>query len=102
MSFLLSIRMASISCQGPTLSLNIGTLPVSVLLCPTLATPWTVARQAPLSMGFLRQGYWSGSPFPPAGDLSDPGIETAVLVSAPPALAGGFFNAVPRGKPSRY
>ena len=37
--------------------------------------PWTVARQAPLSMAFSRQEYWSGFPFPPPGDLSDPGIE---------------------------
>ena len=38
-------------------------------------TLWTVARQAPLSMGFLRQEYWRGLPFPPPGDLPDPGIE---------------------------
>ena len=44
--------------------------------CPTLATPWTLARQAPLSMGFSWQGYWSGFPFPSPGDLPDPGIET--------------------------
>ena len=37
------------------------------------ATPWTVAYQAPLSMGFSRQGYWSGLPFPSPGDLPDPG-----------------------------
>ena len=43
--------------------------------CPTLATPWTVARQAPLSMGFSRQEYWSGLPLPSPGDLTDPGIE---------------------------
>ena len=39
------------------------------------ATPWTVAHQAPLSMGFSRQEYWSGLPFPSRGDLPDPGIE---------------------------
>ena len=39
------------------------------------ATPWTVARQAPPSMGFSRQEYWSGLPFPSPGDLPDPGIE---------------------------
>ena len=39
------------------------------------ATPWTVARQAPLSMGFSRQEYWSGLPFPSPGDLSDSGVE---------------------------
>ena len=41
------------------------------------ATPWTVARQAPLSLGFSRQGYWSGLPRPPPGDLPDPGTESA-------------------------
>ena len=41
--------------------------------CPTLATPWTVACQAPLSMGFPRQEYWSGVPFPSPGDLPDQG-----------------------------
>ena len=44
-------------------------------LCPTLVTPWTVARQAPLSMGFPRQEYWSGLPFPSPGDLPDPATE---------------------------
>ena len=44
-------------------------------LCPTLATPWTVARKVPLSMGFSRQEYWSGLPFPSLGDLPDPGIK---------------------------
>ena len=43
--------------------------------CPTLATPWTVVHQAPLSMGFSRQEYWSGLPFPSPGDLPNPGIE---------------------------
>ena len=38
-------------------------------------TPWTVAHQAPLPLGFSRQGYWSGSPYPPPVDLPDPGIE---------------------------
>ena len=44
-------------------------------LCPTLVTPWTATHQAPLSMGFPRQEYWSGLPFPSPGDLLDPGIE---------------------------
>ena len=43
--------------------------------CPTLVTPQTVARQAPLSMGFSRQEYWSGLPFLSPGDLPNPGIE---------------------------
>ena len=51
----------------------------------TLWLPWTVAHQAPLSMGFSRQEYWSGLPCPPPGDLLDPGMEPASLVS--PAVA---------------
>ena len=54
------------------------------------ATPWTAACQAPLSMRFSRQEYWSGLPCPPPGDLPDPGIETPSPTSA--ALAGGFFT----------
>ena len=50
----------------------------------------TVAHQAPLSMGFPRQEYWSGLPCPPPGDLPDPGIEPKHPVS--PALAGEFFK----------
>ena len=53
-------------------------------------TPWTVARQAPLSMGFSRQECWSGLPLPIPGDLPDLGIKTASLAS--PALAGGFIT----------
>ena len=44
--------------------------------CPTLATPWTITCQAPLSMGFSRQEYWNGLPFPFPEDLPDPGIES--------------------------
>ena len=43
--------------------------------CPTLVTPWTIAYQAPLSLGFSRQEYWSRLPFPSPGDLPNPGIE---------------------------
>ena len=53
-------------------------------------TLWSAACQAPLSMGFPRQEYWSGLPCPPPGDLPDPGIEPASLAS--PALASGFFT----------
>ena len=60
-------------------------------------TPWTVAGQAPLSMGFSRHEYWSGLPFHPLGDLPDPGIRPASPVSL--ALASGFFAAEPPGKP---
>ena len=54
------------------------------------ATLWAVARQVLQSLGFSRQEYWSGLPFPPARDLPEPGIKPAALVS--PALAGGFFT----------
>ena len=60
----------------------------------TLATPWTVACQAPLSMGLSRQEYWSGLPFPSPGDLADPGIEPLS-----PPLAGIFFITKLPGKP---
>ena len=55
---------------------------------------WTVAHQAPLSMGFPRQEYWNRLPFSSPGDLPNPGIE---LTS--PALAGRFFTTEPPGKP---
>ena len=59
-------------------------------LCMTLATSWTVAHQAPLSMGFPRQEYWSGLPFPPPRDPSDPRIKPVSPVSL--ALEGKFFT----------
>ena len=61
------------------------------------ATPWTVAHRAPLSMGFSRQEYWRGLPFPPPGDLPDPGIVPVSPVA--PALAGRFFIPEPPWKP---
>ena len=61
----------------------------SLQSCPTLVTLWTVALQAPLSMGFCRQEYYSGLPSPPPGDLPDPGIEPmSHYVSC---IAVGFF-----------
>ena len=54
------------------------------------AIPWTVACQAPLSMRFSRQAYWSGLPYPPQGDLPNPEIESVCFMY--PALAGGFFT----------
>ena len=81
---------------------NEGCVYVCVCVCESLsrvqpfATPWAVAHQAPLSMGFSRQGYWSGLPFPPPGDLPEPEIEPQSLAS--PALAGGIFTAAPPGK----
>ena len=59
-----------------------------------LVTPGTVDCQAPLSMEFFWQEYWSALPFPPSGDLPAPGIEPT-----PPALAGGLFTTVPPWKP---
>ena len=58
------------------------------------ATLWTVAYQAPPSMGFSRQEYWSGLPFPPPGDLPNSGIKPSS-----PALAGRFFTTELTGKP---
>ena len=52
--------------------------------CPALATPWTIASQAPLSIGFPRQEYLSGLQFPSPGDLPNPGIKPTSLIS--PAL----------------
>ena len=58
--------------------------------------PWTIVHKAPLSMELCRQEYWSGLPFPPPGDLPDPGIEP--VSPLPPALAGRFFITDPPGK----
>ena len=62
-------------------------------------TLWTVAHQAPLSMGILQARIWSGLPCLPPGDLLDPGIEPVSPVSF--ALTGGFFTTAPSGKPQR-
>ena len=63
-----------------------------ILLCD----PMDCSHQAPLSMGFCRQEYWSGLPCPPPGDFPNLGIEPVS-----PALAGGFFTTEPPGKPRR-
>ena len=57
-------------------------------------TPWTIAHQAPLSMGFSRQEYWSGVPFPSPGDLPDPGIEPGSL-----ALQADYLPSELQGNP---
>ena len=59
------------------------------------ATPWTIAHQAPLSMGFPRQEYWSGFPFPSPGDLPDPGIKLRS-----PVLQEDSLPSEPPRKPS--
>ena len=64
------------------------------VMSDSLVTPWTVDHQAPLSMGFPRQEYWSGLPFPSPGNLPDPRTEPTS-----PALAGRFFTTEPPGKP---
>ena len=69
---------------------------VRSVMSNSLQSPWTVADQAPLSMGLSRQDYWSRLPFPPPGDLPNPGIELAA--PAAPAWAGGFFTTAPPGK----
>ena len=60
--------------------MNFGGGGLVATLCPNLVTSWTVAYQAPLSMGFSRQEYWSGLPFPSPGYLPNPGIERRSLV----------------------
>ena len=60
-------------------------------------TPWTVAYQAPLSMGFSRQEYWSGLPFPSPGEFPDPGIEPGF-----PALEADALISEPQGKPTKW
>ena len=79
---------------------------VTMLFCAYLlshvglfVTLWTVAPQAPPSMGFSRQECWSGLPFPSPRDLPVPGTEPTSLVS--PALADGFFTTEPCGKPPK-
>ena len=83
--------------------MHLGPIRMCVLCTQSLsrlrvyAPLWTAAHQTPLSMGFSRQEYWSGLPFPSPGGLPDPGIEPASLTSA--ALAGGFFTTWKGGKP---
>ena len=62
--------------------------------CPTFCERWTVAHQAPPSMGFSRQEYWSGLPFPFPGDLPDTGIKPRS-----PTLQADALNSAPPGKP---
>ena len=78
--------------------MNLAYVMLSHFSCVQLfATLWTVACQAPLSVGFCRQEYGRGLPCPPPGDLPNPGIEIVSPMS--PALAGGFFTTRAPGKP---
>ena len=71
---------------------------VKVAVCVQLfVTPWTIARQAPLSMEFSRQEYWCGLPFPFPGNLPNPGIEPRS-----PALQVDSLPSKPPGKPYKY
>ena len=89
-----TFSLAQKVCSEVTCILWSKTLHVCVLshFCHVrlFATRWTVARKAPMSMGFSRQEYWSGLPCPPPGDLPDPGIE--LTSAASPALTAGFFT----------
>ena len=81
--------------QGAFVSWDWKYTHVCMLSCVLVfVTPGTVAHQAPLSMGFPRQDYWSGLPFPSPGDLLNPGIKPVS-----PALAGKFFTTEPPEKP---
>ena len=79
-----------------------GAMGIVCVLNPSVvsnsATPWAVALRVSPSMEFSRQEHWNGLPFPPSGDLPNPGIEPTSLAS--PALAGRFFTSVPPGKPA--
>ena len=68
---------------------------VSPSVVSNSVTPWTVARQAPLSLGFSRKEYWSGLPFPSPGDLPHPGIEPGS-----PSLQVDSLPSEPSGKPT--
>ena len=76
-------------------SLLVAPFTIFQLLC---ATPWTVAHQAPLSMGFSRQEYWSGLPLPPPGDLPDPRLKPTS--NASPALTGSLYLCATWGSPN--
>ena len=79
--------------KGITIKLNVIWLEVKSLSCVQLfVTPWTVAYEAPPSMGFSRQEYWSGVPFPSPGDLSNPGIEP----KSPTLQADALPSELPR------
>ena len=80
----------NVICISNMFSTTLGCVPSCFSHVQLFVTPWTVAHQAPLSIGFSRQEYQSGLPFPPPGDLPNPGIKPRSLIS--PALVGGFFT----------
>ena len=92
------LRVSVLSCSVAKLCPTLGDLisEVKSLSCMVwlFATPWTVDPQAPPSMGFSRQEYWSGFPFPSPGDLPDPGIKLGS-----PELQADSLPSEPPGKP---
>ena len=87
--------MASVEKTVDSAALRLSEAIVKLLSCVRLfATPWTVTCQAPQSMGFSRQKYWSGLPFPSLGDLPDPGIEPRS-----PTLQAEALPSEPPGNP---
>ena len=87
-----NVLSLSITCNFPLKRIKVKVKSLSHVRL--FATPWTVAYQPPLSMGFSRQGYWSGLPFPSPGDLPNPGIEPGS-----PALQADALPFEPPGKP---
>ena len=81
--------------KGDAMNLHLWVCAQSLSCVQPLVTPWTVAHQACLSMGFSMQEYWSRLPFPTPGDLPDPGI-----ITIPPVLAGRFLTTELPRKPS--
>ena len=93
MSFLISSGRNIFIMMQPKASWEMKVKVKSLSRVRLFATPWTVAYQASPSMGFSRQEYWSGLPFPSPGDLTDPGIEPRS-----PALQAGALTSEPPGK----
>ena len=89
-----SYREQSNSLPGANISWKSKVKVKSLSRVRLFATPWTIAHQAPPSMGFSRQEYWSGLPFPSPGDLPDPGIQPTS-----PALEADALTSEPPGKP---
>ena len=85
---------------NPCLAVKTLVLTTGVCVCSVMSgsflTPWTGSHQTPLTIEFSRQEYWSGLPFPPAGDLPNPGVNPMS-----PSLAGKYLTTEPPGKPGQ-
>ena len=100
--------LAAKACEILCISFNSGVSSMEPYMCMvshsemsnSLRPPWTVVHQTLLSMGFSRQEYWSGLPFPLPGYLLDPGIKSMSLMS--PALAGRFLTTNAKKKPLQW